>query len=156
MIPLDTGMCAPESETTLRLQQQQLIEGRRDVQMFPSGTIELNVPEGCARCETERGAFHYRPEGISAERILTLSTLGRENEFLLLGPFSKYEIAVRAKTGEPVSFITEYLDDIELRSACGVPSTMDEQKRYFEQTKEPDGEIVLGAPPLRVTLNWKG
>ena len=156
MTALDTGICTPEGEATLRLQQEQLLYGRRDVQMFPTGTAELPLPNGLSRCATERGIFHYRPEAISRHRVLTLSTLGRENEFLLLGPYSKYDIAVRAKHGEPILFITEYVDGIELRSACGVPSTMGEQQRYFERTREPEGKVVIGDPPPRVAANWKG
>lgn len=157
MIALDTGICAPESEATLRLQQDQLIAGRRDAQMFPKGTDELPLPEGLSRCETERGVFHYRPSAISRDRILRLSTLGRENEFLLLGPYSKFDIAVRAAKGEEVLFITEYVDGVELRSACGVPSTMMDQGGYFHRTREPGcGSIVVGGPPPRVVTNWKG
>jgi hypothetical protein len=154
---LDTGICAAESRETLLLQQKQLMAGRRAVQMFPTGTDELPLPEGCARVESCRGMFHYRPEVIAPERICNLSTLGRENEFLMLGPFSKYDVAVRAKGGgEPVICITEYIGDTELRSACGVPTTIATQWRYFDKTREPDGRIVIGEPPPRVAMNWKG
>lgn len=124
--------------------------------MFPTGTEELPLPEGCDRIETCRGVFHYRQGVIEAQRIGNLSTLGRENEFLMLGPYSKYDVALRAKAGEPILFITEYLGEVELRSACGVPTTIATQWRYFDRTKEPDGRIEIGEPPARVAMNWKG
>jgi hypothetical protein len=157
VIALDTGICAVESPATLALQQRQMVDGRRDVQMFPLGTPELDLPEGMARCTTTRGIFHYRPAAISKQRICTLSTLGRENEFLLLGPYSKYDVAVHAKRyGQPVVFITEYVGETELRSACATLGTLPELEAYFEATKEPGGRIAVGDPPARVTEGWKG
>ncbi len=148
MIALDTRIYAPESKETLELQQVQLVGGRRNAQMFPGGIGELMVPKGCDRYENERGVYHFR--NISVWIVRELSEQGRENEILLLGPFSKYDIALRILGGENLTYITEYVDGIELRCAIGTDGTIDLQNDYFEQTKEPGGAIVIGEYPERV------
>ena len=148
MMALDTGLCAPENLETLVLQQDQLIRRRRNAQMFPVNTLELPVPVGCARYKNNRGAYHFRD--IPAERVRELSEQGQENEILLLGPFSKYDVALRIQRGEQLTYITEYIAGIELRCAIGTDGTIDRQREYFEKTKEPTGEIVIGECPARV------
>lgn len=150
MIALDTGICVPESFETLVLQQRQLIRGVRNAQMFPVGTVELKAPYGCERYENDRGIYHFR--NIDIETVMELSEQGRENEILLLGPFSKYDIALRLQRGEIPTYITEYISSVELRCAIGTNGTIDDQLQYFEQTKEPDGIIVIGECPSRVRL----
>ena len=130
------------------LQQGQLIRGIRDAQMFPSGTTELDLPHGCKRYANHRGIYHFR--NIPVQTIEELSEQGRENEILLLGPFSKWDIALRIRRGERLTYITEYISAIELRCAAGTDGTIDQQRWYFEKTKEPDGEIVVGECPDRV------
>jgi hypothetical protein len=44
--------------------------------------------------------FHFRPEEISSCQIESLSRIGRENEILNLGPFSKADIVDRVNAGE--------------------------------------------------------
>jgi hypothetical protein len=148
MMALDTRLCAPESLQTLVLQQDQLIRGNRDAQMFPGGTLELPVPQGCERYKNHRGIYHFR--NMSVEMVEMLSKQGRENEILLLGPFSKYDIAVRVQNGEALTYITEYIGGIELRCAIGTDGTIDQQHKYFENTKDPAGMIVIGEYPIRV------
>lgn len=148
MIALDTGLCAPESLGTLVLQQDQLIRGKRPAQMFPGRTLELPLPDGCARYQNERGVYHFR--GVPIEAVMALSAQGRENEILLLGPFSKYDIAARVRDGETLTYITEYVASIELRCAIGTNRTLSEQHDYFDRTKEPTGVIVTGQCPERV------
>lgn len=151
MTALDTGICAPESIATLLLQQGQLKRRARAVQMFPRGTSELALPDGFGRHENTRGVFHFAPEAISPSEIDRLSAEGRENEFLLLGPFSKSDLAKRVLDGEQVTCITEYSsDDVEVRCAAGTSGTIVEQREYFEKTKEPNGVIVIGEYPDRV------
>jgi hypothetical protein len=157
MTAIDTGICAPESVLTLLRQQMQLTEGRRDVQMFPAGTEELPLPEGLARHANARGVFHFRDGAISRETIEALSKQGRENLFLKLGPFSKSDIAARALSGEAVTCIAEYTPaGIELRCAAGTDGTIEEQREYFDRTKEPDGIIVIGQLPARVAGTYRG
>jgi hypothetical protein len=148
MMAIDTGRSVPESIETLILQQQQLVLEKRNAQMFPSGTIELQIPEGCERYANIRGVYHFR--NVPVDRIKELSEQGRENEILLLGPFSKYDIALRVRTGENLTYITEYIGGIELRCAVGTDGTIDLQNDYFERTKEPGGVIVIGEYPDRV------
>lgn len=150
----DTGKNAPESPETLHIQQRQLVFGLRNVQMFPVGTLELEVPFGFCRCENARGVFHYNPEKIDSFKIMALSGLGCENLFLNLGPYNKSEIERRCLAGEELKYITEYNDyGIEVRSAVGVASTLEEQYWYFENTREPENTIIIGNPPDRVLLH---
>lgn len=142
---MDTGLCIPESVMTLELQQRQLLAGKRIAQMFPIGTCELPLQPGLSRYLGKRGIFHFRPDCIDAAAIDALSSQGRENEFLNLGPISKPEIADRMAKGETLVCITEKIDGVELRSAAGTDKTMDSQRDYFERTKEPGSVIVIGA-----------
>lgn len=145
---LDTGQCVPETAATLAVQQAQLIAGKRPVQMFPIGTPELPRPDGMGRYQNTRGVFHYRPLAIHAGTIDALSAEGRENEFLMLGPISKSEVARRVIAGESLLCVTEYTPDgIEVRSAAGTDKTIDEQREYFERTKEPENAITVGEMP---------
>jgi len=147
VMPLDTGINIPESPATLRAQQRQLMEGRRDAQMFPTGTPELSVPNGLSRHVNERGAFHYRADRLSPQTIDSLSQRGRENEILNLGPYSKGDIAQRLLGGEQMACVAEYSPDgVELRSAAGTDRTIAEQKAYFDRTKEPGSQIVITDP----------
>jgi hypothetical protein len=147
LMPLDTGFNTAESNETLRAQQRQLVAGRRDAQMFPAGTPELSLPNGLSRHVNERGAFHYRADRLSPQKIDSLSRLGRENELLNLGRYSKEDIARRLLGGEHLLCVAEYSrDGVELRGALGTDLTIGEQKAYFDRTKEPDSEIVITDP----------
>lgn len=147
----DTGACVPESLDTLLIQQSQLKRGVRAVQMFPLGTPELELPEGCARYVTLRGVFHYNPQAVTKEWIKACSTEERENLILNLGPYSKPEVEDKLLDGENPVFIVEYTPDgTEVRAAAGSDSTRNIQLAYFEQTKEPGNIITVGDPPPRV------
>lgn len=151
---MDTGYCIPESEETLLKQQRQLVSGRRDVQMFPLGTKELELLPGFLRHENFRGVFHYKPKTVTVDQIDFCSLRGRENELLNLGPFSKVDIFSRLNSGEKGTCIVEYTPDgTEVRSAFGTTMTCGEQRAYFERTKEPENIIVVGELPPRV-LNF--
>lgn len=144
----DTGLCVPETAATLAVQQAQLVAGKRDVQMFPIGTAELPMPSGIDRHQNARGIFHFRPDAISAAAIDALSAEGRENEFLMLGPIGKPEIAERILAGESLICVTEYTSGgVEVRSAAGTFKTINEQLDYFERTKEPENTITVGEMP---------
>jgi len=150
----DTGFCVPESLATLLIQQLQLEFGNRNVQMFPNGTAELPLPVGIERHQNERGVFHYKAEQITPALIDELSSQGRENEYLGLGPYSKIEVGKRLKDGEHLMCVTEYTPaGVEVRSAGGTETTVEEQFDYFQRTKEPGNIIVVGPPPKRVTLH---
>lgn len=140
----DTGLCIPETVATLALQQAQLAARKRVVQMFPLGTAELPLPIGASRYQNERGVFHYLAGNISADMIDALSSQGRENEFLNLGPFNKTDVFNRTIAGESLLCITEQTaDGIEIRSAAGTDKTLDIQRDYFERTKEPGSNIAI-------------
>jgi hypothetical protein len=151
---LDTGRCVQESLVTLFIQQAELISGIRFVQMFPAGTFELLCPQGLRRFENERGVFHFWPEAIKSIQIERLSRQGRENLFLRLGPYSKTDITERLENGEQVVFITEYtMGWTEVRSAVGTTKTVEEQLSFFNKTKSPSNQIMVGIPPHRVILH---
>lgn len=140
---MDTGQCIPESLATLQAQQAQLIAGRRDAQMFPIGTAELPLPAGLDRHRGRRGIFHFWPDRVSSTQIDVLSAAGRENVLLLLGPYSKPEIAERVRAGEQPRCVVEYLPDgTELRAAVGTDVTIPEQIDYFEVTKDDPANTV--------------
>lgn len=139
-----TETCIAESPETLRIQQRQLLEGRRAVQMFPTGTPELPLPPGLERHVSARGVFHYRQERISTSQIESLSRLGRENEILNLGPFSKADIVDRVNAGEKLLCLTERTaNGTEVRSAAATASTIPIQRQYFETTREPNSSIEI-------------
>lgn len=138
----DTGMNVPESRATLLVQQAQLMAGKRHVQMFPIGTPELPVPMGFERHQNDRGVYHFHADAISPTQIDTLG--GRENGFLNLGPFSKSEIAARVIAGESPICVTERTPaGVEVRCAVGTVNTLDEQRNYFERTREPGNVIAV-------------
>lgn len=147
----DTGKNAPEDLITLLHQQEEMLTGERDVQMFPLGTTELPKLVGTHRYVNSRGVFHYWPHKIGEDMIEYLSAKGKENVLLRLGPYSKAEIAERLKLGESLLFVTEYSPmGVEIRSAAGTNVTCAEQYAYFESTKSQGSTIVVGAPPERV------
>jgi hypothetical protein len=137
---VDTGLNIPESLKTLLAQQAQLLSGKRVVQMFPIGTSELPLPDGMSRHQNDRGIFHFRAEAVSAAKIDELA--GRENEILNLGPFNKTDIAERMAAGERILAVAEFdPEGVEVRAAAGTLSTLPDQIRYFDATKE-DGNKV--------------
>lgn len=147
----DVGRNAPEDTATLLHQQNELMNGDRFVQMFPTGTGEIPMLVGTERYVNERGIFHYWPHKITEETIERLSSEGKENLMLRLGPYSKVNIAKRLENGEKLVFITEYSPmGAEIRSAAGTDQTCDEQLEYFKQTMHDGNYIVVGAPPERV------
>lgn len=154
---LDTGICVPESPETLRIQQAQLVNGRRVAQMFPIGTEELSLPKGCVRHSNFRGVFHFNPNLVSKEMIDFLGLTGSENQILNLGSYNKGEIADRVRAGEQLTCIVEMtIAGVEIRSAAATDKTLPHQKAYFENTKEPDSVIVIGILPDRVLAATKG
>lgn len=148
---VDTGTNVPESEATLLIQQKGLLEGRRAAQMFPKGTPELALPEGMQRFVNHRGVFHFNPQKINRHKLATLSAQGRENEFLNLGPHSKYDVKLMNLAGDSIVCVTEYTaDGVEVRSAVSTVQKAEGVRRFFEDTKEQGSSIVVGEPPARI------
>jgi len=147
----DTGQNVPETDATLRAQQEQLVKGERAVQMFPKGTRELPLPKGMQRVDTPRGVFHYDPKQVDAGQIRTLSDQGRENELLGLGPFSKDDVAKRMEAGEkPATVVERDQDGNEVRSAAGTEQTAPEQTAAMDAAKSPGNTV--GVEPLEQVL----
>jgi hypothetical protein len=125
---------APESRKTLTLQQQQLRNGDRRVQMFPKGHIELPLPKGMSRIKVPKGdVFHFDPKRVKASEIVKASKAGRENELLDLGPVSKDEAMARAASGErPVAVVERDKNGTEARAAAGTEGTAHKQVAALE------------------------
>lgn len=142
---LDTGRNVPETQKTLLAQQAQLLEGRRAAQMFPEGTAELDLPAGMARLETERGVFHYDPRKLSEDAIRKVSTAGRENEILGLGPDSKADVEKRAAaTGEPLVAVSERMPDgTEVKTAAATTGTAPATAATLNATKTPGNTVQV-------------
>jgi hypothetical protein len=140
----DTGTNIPEIGRTLLAQQAQLLTGRRQVQMFPAGLSELPLPHGFERHQNRCGVFHFHPSAISTDKIDELSASGRENEILNLGPYNKSDVIERMESGESLVAVAEIdPDGLEIRAAAGTASTLPEQIRYFEATKEEANMVAI-------------
>jgi hypothetical protein len=141
---VDTGLNVPESLKTLLAQQAQLKAGKRHVQMFPVGLNELPLPDGMDRFKNNRGVFHFRSSRFTAHEIATLSDAGRENEILNLGPYNKSDIAERMERGESILAVAEIdPEGVEVRTAAGTTSTVQDQVAYFETTKDDANTIKI-------------
>lgn len=141
---VDTGLNVPESLKTLQVQQAQLLAGKRHVQMFPAGLNELPLPKGFARHQNQRGIFHFLRSAISPNEIDRLGFVGRENEILNLGPYNKSDIAAHMERGEKLVAIAEFdRDGVEVRAAAATASTLPEQARYFEATKDEGNKVEI-------------
>jgi hypothetical protein len=138
----------PESEATLKAQQQQLISGPRVAQMFPKGTAELPLPKGMKRIETPSGdVFHYNPDKISPDTILKASASGNENRILGLGPLNKAEALKRIAAGEKATVVTERTPEgVEVRAAVGTEKTAAAQMAAMERGKTPGNTLQIESP----------
>ena len=137
----------PESPDTLDLQQQALQSGNRVAQMFPNGTDELPVPDGMNRVDTPDGPVHYNPNRISANEIIRLSGMGRQNDFLGLGPYSKDQVLKRVAAGEtPVAVVERDRNGTEVRAAIGTTKTAPEQIAAMNRDKLPGSTIRVEDP----------
>ena len=74
----DTGMNIPETLSTLKEQQKQLIAGLRIAQMFPVKSQEITLPEGFKRVVTDRGVFHFNPDLVTEKEVVNLNEIAKE------------------------------------------------------------------------------
>jgi hypothetical protein len=143
----DTGMNVPETDATLKAQQEQLICNNRAVQMFPKGTKELPLPRGMKRLETPRGIYHYNPEKIRPETIIAASAKGHEHSLLGLGSVPKAHVMHRLRSGErPVSITERDKHGTEVRAAIGTSSTAGKQFMDMQRGKSHGNDIVIEHP----------
>lgn len=141
-------MTLPETPETLSAQQEDLRDGRRSVQMFPSGVQELELPEGRERLERDDGVYHYDPSQIGAGEIEEKASQERHNEFLGLGPFNKADVLPQVEAGEPpIAVVERRPDGTEVRAAIGTAKTAPQQIAFMERTKSP-GNVVRVEHPL--------
>lgn len=149
----DTGMNLQEPLLTLRLQQAQLRQWLRPAQMFPRGTIELPMQDDFERVDTGRGVFHYNPSLVSEKNVFRLSLLGRENELLALGPYSKDDVFLLASMGEKPLAVVERLNGVEVKTAIGTPSTAPIQIEAFMLGKLPGSTVSVET--VDAVLTWR-
>lgn len=151
---LDTGKNVPESKQTLIAQQEQLLAGRRPAQMFPVGTEELPLPDGLKRVETPRGVFHFNPQIVTEDDILTASKAGRENDVLAMGPVSKADTDARAGAGEPRVAVTERTPEgAEVKTVSATAGTAPTIAASLESSKTPKNTVQT--EPLGKTLTQR-
>ena len=148
----DAPQTIPESEATLKAQQQDLLAGRRPAQMFPSGTPELPTPQGMGRTQTPEGVFHYDPSKLNETAIHAAVKSDKVNDILNLGPISKNEVMHRVQQfGEkPVTVVERGPDGTELRAAAGTEKTAPVQLAYMYRTQTPGSSIKI--EDIRQTL----
>lgn len=150
----DTGLNLPETEATLRLQQEQLLKGKRLAQMFPLNTEEIDLPAGYMCLETGRGAFHFNPEVISAGAIKFLSDMERENILLGLGPYNKADILKMVQEGEKPLAITERTPEgVEVKAAIGTKRSSALQIEAFEKYKLEGSKVSIET--IEQVLTWR-
>lgn len=134
----------PETDDTLLAQQDQLISGNRRAHMFTPGSMELPVPRGMSRLETENGVFHYNPQALDEDTINSAVADGRENELLDLGPFNKNDIMERLQRGEqPVAIVERTPQGVEVRAAAGTTQTAPVQLAAMSKTKSPGNTVSV-------------
>jgi hypothetical protein len=137
----------PESHETLLAQQRQLVAGHRRVQMFPRGSQELPLPRGMRRLVVDGDVFHYDPEAFDAAQVRHLAGLGRENEMLDLGPYSKDEVMHRIERGErPVAVVERDPHGIEVRAAAGTHLTAHHQLAAMRRRASPGHSVRVEDP----------
>jgi hypothetical protein len=138
----------PESDETLSAQQDQLLDGSRDAQLFPGGHGELDRPEGISRAKMPNGdVFHYAPDRMTPQRLLVASQSGRENDVLGLGPYTKDEAVQRTKNGEqPVAVVERTPDGTEVRAAAGTHKTMAAQLAAMNMRKSEGHSLSVESP----------
>ena len=106
--------------------------------------VEPLVPKGALRRDPARGVFHFLRSAISPREIDRLGFVGRENEILNLGPYNKADVAGHMERGEKLVAIAEFdPEGIEVRAAAATASTLPEQVRYFEATKDEGNRIEI-------------
>jgi hypothetical protein len=143
----DTGMNLPESEATLKAQQEQLVTNSRAVQMFPKGTRELPLPRGMKRLATPRGIFHYNPDRITREAIIAASAKGHEHSLLGLGSVPKAHVMHRIQHGEhPVAIVERDKHGTEIRAALGTHATSKHQFTEMQRTKDHGNDVSIEHP----------
>jgi len=134
----------PESIDTLMEQQKQLLDGYRSTQMFPNGTPELSTPPGMERTETPAGVFHHDPGQVSPDQVQDLSSQGRENELLGLGPVEKEKVLALIQKGEvPLAIVERAPDGTEVRAAVGTHSTAAQQFAAMLRNKSPGNTLKI-------------
>lgn len=132
----------PESAATLKLQQDALIEGVRHVQMFPTGTEPLPLPDGFAQLKTPRGVFHYNPDEIKPKDIKAASAKGEENLLLGYGPYSKVAVLESLKEGEKPFAICEVSSEgVEVRCAIASKATEKQALEAMRASAGPDNVV---------------
>lgn len=149
--PVDTGTNLQQPSADLLAEQEELISGRRAVQMFPTNTAPLDLPEGMKKTKTRRGIFHYNPNAtlpdgrkVTEGLIQQLSAKGRENELLGLGDRTKQEVAAAAPSEDGVTVVSEMTPGgARVRSAAATVADAERQAQGMRETAAPENNVVI-------------
>ena len=149
--PVDTGTNLQQPSADLLAEQEELISGQRAVQMFPTNTAPLDLPEGMKKTKTRRGIFHYNPNAtlpdgrkVTEGLIQQLSAKGRENELLGLGDRSKQEVAAAAPSEGGVTVVSEMTPEgARARSAATTVADAERQAQAMRETAAPENNVVI-------------
>ncbi len=82
----------PEAESTLKTQQDEMLNGKRSAMLFTPGEKPLELPKDFAAINTDAGVFHYNPEKISADEIKTAVKENRIGDILDYGISKKPDV----------------------------------------------------------------
>jgi len=149
--PVDTGTNLQQPAADLLAEQEELISGQRAVQMFPTNTAPLDLPEGMKKTKTRRGIFHYNPNAtlpdgrkVTEGLIQQLSAKGRENELLGLGDRSKQEVAAAAPSEGGDTVVSEMTPEgARVRSAAATVADAERQAQAMRETAAPQNNVVI-------------
>ena len=164
----DAGQTVPESEATLKLQQDKLLAGEVPAIMYPAdadGNVKhRKVPKGYQSVRAYdadgklKGVFHYnsdpeRGPATTAGKIKALAKEGKENEVLGLGDTSKNEAIAKAQdNNEPVKAVTERTEDgTEVKAAAAAESDAPRIAAQLEENASPGNTVQVEAPEQVIT-----
>jgi len=157
----DQGATIPECKRTLALQVQQLMAGLRPAMLFPRTVDGIDrsvpLPNRMGSVTTDDGLFYFDPALISTADIVKAAELGTLNTVLMMGPYSKADIAGRVIAGELPLAVTECdPNGVEVKTAWGTHMTAPVQVEAMEASKTPGHDVFITSPAHIVMLRLIG
>jgi hypothetical protein len=145
--PAESDLAVPETPETLAIQQQELLEGKRNVMVFKEGNSPLPLLKGFQRALIGHDTYDFNPKVYTREAVTKLMQEDRIGEALRLGPVTKTEAIHRQLAGEaPRAVVERTPDGTEVRSAFGTVGTVPGQLEYFRRTQDPKNTVQVENP----------
>lgn len=142
-----TDNAVPEAPNTLQLQQQAMMQGKRDVMVFKAGENALPVPPGFKQTKVGPDLYQYNPGKYTAGQIQTMVRKNTIGEALGLGPITKDAAVQGVQAGQaPVAVTERAPDGTELKAAAGTDQTAPVQVASLEAQKSPDSTVQVENP----------